>query len=140
LEFPAERPGFLHLLASLYPAISPADLEARFDEVKQRGWCCVGLFDSARRAERLIGMAGYWLATRFCYGRFLYVDHFIVQSEYRGGGVGVKLWEHLEEVARASACRRIVLDTFVMNSVAQRFWMNAGLSIVGFHFGKELGS
>ena len=109
-------------------------LRARMGEVQGAGWECIGAFSG----EALLGIGGYWIQHRFCYGRYLYVDHFIVDGGERGHGLGKRMWQEMERIARARGCERIVLDTFVTNAVAQRFWMDQGCKIVGFHFGKPL--
>ncbi|MES2939431.1 MAG: GNAT family N-acetyltransferase [Pseudomonadota bacterium] len=140
LRFPRDQEAFLLHLRALYPSIAEDTLLRRLDDVEAGGWECIGAFEEGEgRAEvQMLGMSGYWIQNRFCYGRYLYVDHFIVGDDERGRGLGQLLWHALERIARERGCERIVLDTFVTNAVAQRFWMNQGCRIVGLHFGKPL--
>jgi ribosomal protein S18 acetylase RimI-like enzyme len=139
LKFSGDEEPFFSYLRTLYPSISECTLRSRLEDIRDAGWECIGAFGhDAQGRETMIGMSGYWIMIRFCYGRYLYVDHFIVDKCGRGRGLGQQLWESLERIARERDCERIVLDTFVTNSVAQRFWMNQGCQIVGLHFGKQL--
>jgi ribosomal protein S18 acetylase RimI-like enzyme len=138
LRIPQDRASLLTYLRLLYQSIDETTLLARLAEVQQHGWECIVAVEHCEDTEKVLGLTGYWLQTRMCYGKYLYVDHFIVSTENRCSGVGGIMWNQLECIARDSSCERIVLDTFVTNSVAQRFWMNHGCSVVGFHFGKAL--
>jgi len=139
LRFPQDFEPFLAHLKVLYPSIGEDVLRRRFDRVQAEGWKCIGTFTFGDGdPAMMIAMCGFWIQHRFCYGRYLYVDHFIVADADRGRGVSSQLWESLEQIARDNGCERIVLDTFVTNSRAQRFWMNRGCQIVGLHFGKPL--
>ena len=86
----------------------------------------------------MVGISGFSIQNRFSYGRFLYVDHFIVSGGERGRGVGQRMYQELERIARERGCERTVLDVLVTNAVAQRFWMNQGCYMEGLHFGKPL--
>lgn len=139
LTFPQDEETFLGHLRALYPSIPEYTLRARLEGIRDAGWECIGAFTTdAQGRDTMVGMSGYWILNRFCYGRYLYVDHFIVDGGGRGRGLGRRMWEALERIARERGCERMVLDTFVTNSVAQRFWMNQGCRIVGLHFGKPL--
>lgn len=137
IVFPRDQAAFMTLLSALYPSIPEDTLQMRLHKVREGSWECIGAF-TGDGPETMVGMSGYWIQHRLCYGRFLYVDHFIVSNEERTRGVGKRMWQRLEQTARERGCERIVLDTFVTNSVAQRFWMNQGCGIVGFHFGNSL--
>jgi ribosomal protein S18 acetylase RimI-like enzyme len=138
LKLPQDQPSLLAQLRVLYQSIDQATLLSRLAEVQRHGWECIVAIRQRGDAEVVLGVAGYWIQTRLCYGKYLYIDHFIVSTEDRCNGVGGIMWMELERIARNFGCERIVLDTFVTNSVAQRFWMNRGCTIVGFHFGKAL--
>lgn len=137
LSFPRDQASFLAHLGNLYPSIGADVLLGRLASVRNAGWRCIGAF-GLEAPETMLGMAGFWIQTRFCYGSYLYVDHFIVDERQRRRGAGQTLWDELETLAAEAGCERIVLDTFVTNSTAQRFWMNRGCNIVGLHFGKPL--
>jgi len=128
------------LLAQLYSGIDIRTLRARLHAVISLGWRCAGLFSGEDDSEGPVALAGYWITTRFCYGKYLYVDHFIVADHRRRAGLGRTLLGFLHDTAKREGCERMVLDTFVANDSAHRFWFDCGFKIVGFHFGKNLES
>jgi GNAT superfamily N-acetyltransferase len=135
--FPRDEAAFMAHLRALYPSINEATRYARLEEVRQGTWACIGAF--AGDAKRtMVGAAGYWIQNRLCWGRFLYVDFFIVSRRERCFGVGRHMWKELERVARDHGCRRIILDTAKFDSPARRFVMKLGCSILGLSFGKTL--
>lgn len=138
LKLSQDQSSLLAQLRVLYQSIDDATLLSRLAEVQQHGWDCIAATKQCGDSEVVLGVTGYWIQTRLCYGKYLYIDHFIVSMEDRRNGVGAIMWTELERIARSFGCERIVLDTFVTNSVAQHFWMNRGCTIVGFHFGKAL--
>jgi GNAT superfamily N-acetyltransferase len=125
----------LPLLSRLYTKVSNELLAARINEISQSNWRCLGVFDE----DKLIGLSGYWLNTRLYCGKYLYVDHFIIDDDYRCFGIGTVLLAELKQLAIEHDCEQVCLDTFVTNSVAQKFWFRHGFNIVGFHFVAECG-
>ncbi|MCW5731091.1 MAG: GNAT family N-acetyltransferase [Alphaproteobacteria bacterium] len=138
LALPQEQTTLVAQLRVLYPSIDEVTLLGHLANVRQLGWECIVAVAQGGEAGAVVGLSGYWIHVRLCYGKYLYVDHFIVAGGERRRGVGRIMWRELERIAHEHGCERIVLDTFVTNSVAQRFWMNQGCGIVGFHFGKQL--
>ena len=44
----------------------------------------------------------------------------------------------LEKHAKTIGCEALELNAYVTNHAAQKFWMNEGHRIIGFHFQKKL--
>jgi len=129
----------LPLLAEHYESLSAPVLRARLDEVRRLGWRCEAMYSAkGTGSPAAVAVTGYWITTRICYGKFLYVDHFIVGPGSRRLGVGVAMMEHLHRIACEEGCERIVLDAHVGNDAAHAFWFERGFKIVGLHFGKSL--
>lgn len=139
LELPQDQAALLAQLRALYPSIDEATLLRRLVDVRLGNWECITAVLQGGSPHAMSGLCGYWIQARLCYGKYLYVDHFIVNSEERCQGIGRIMWYELERIARERGCERIVLDTFITNSVGHRFWMSKGCSIAGLHFGKALG-
>ncbi len=137
LEFPGDNAVFMRQLKKLYTNTNPEILERRFQCVRESGWACIGAFFS-NSPNDFVGISGFSIQHRFAYGKFLYVDHFIVSEECRGRGVGTLLYKTLEKISHVRGCQRVVLDALVTNTVATRFWFNNGFYIEGFHFGKAM--
>jgi GNAT superfamily N-acetyltransferase len=125
-----ELESIVPILATMYENVPPELLRERLAEIRTTAWRCIGVFEG----ERIVGLAGCWVNTRFYCGRHLYVDHFYICPEHRSHGIGGMLVTHLKDLARAERCEIVCLDTFVANAGAQRMWFREGFEIVGFHF------
>jgi len=118
------------LLVQLYQDLPIETIKSRLDEIKHLNWSCFGVFYK----DSLVGISGYWLNTRLYCGKYLYVDHFVVDDAFRQSGVGALLMQKIKEVAEQNQCGHICLDTFTGNSQAQKYWSKHKFNIVGFHY------
>lgn len=124
----------LPLIEKHNPKIPPEELGRRLQVMMTHGYHCIAAFE----AERLVGVAGYWLGARFYCGEYMDVDNVVVEEALRSKGVGAKMMEWLEEKARSLGCKIIVLDSYVTFAGAHRFYFRQGYEILGFHFKKDL--
>jgi len=124
----------IDLLKTFYPTINPEILSERLSVISKLDWACIGIYAD----KKLVGLTGYWINTRLYCGKYLYIDHFIVDPQFRKHGIGEKLLRRVKEVAIEEVCNHVCLDTFISNSLAQKFWFKHGFSIVGFHFVNDL--
>jgi len=118
------------LLVQLYPNLPTETIKSRLEEIKNLNWACLGIFDK----DSLVGISGYWLNTRLYCGKYLYVDHFVVNDAFRETGVGALLMQKIKEIADQNLCSHICLDTFTGNLQAQHYWSKHQFNIVGFHY------
>ncbi|WP_193087928.1 GNAT family N-acetyltransferase [Advenella sp. FME57] len=86
----------------------------------------------------VIAVAGYRLQENLIYGPFLYVDDLVTLDTVRGQRCGAKLLQALQTIGIDAGCARLVLDTGLANSLAQRFYFRQGLLSTGLHFGMTL--
>lgn len=89
--------------------------------------------------ERLVGVAGAWIATKIWCGRYLEIDNLVVDPAHRSSGIGSLLITHLEVIARERDCRIIVLDSYAANHPSHRLYHRLGFEIWSFHFIKPIG-
>ncbi|MET1116365.1 MAG: GNAT family N-acetyltransferase [Comamonas sp.] len=137
---PLDSVGDLRLAAPLMRELRPqldgeADLAARVQRQRLQGYQLLGAFEAD---ASLAALAGYRLQENLVYGRFLYVDDLVTAPARRGAGWGARLLRALERVARAEGCSRLVLDTGLANTRAQRFYLRAGLQTGALRFHKLL--
>ncbi len=90
-------------------------------------------------AEKLVGVAGAWIATKIWCGRYLEIDNLVVDPDQRSAGIGSLLIQHLESLAKERDCKIIVLDSYTANRPSHRLYHRLGFEIWGFHFVKPLG-
>lgn len=92
-------------------------LEERLNEMFERGYLCVGIFDNSK----LIGLSGLWILTKYYVGRHIEPDDVVILPEYRGKGIGEQLMQWIYQFAREQGCVASELNCYVGNSAGQKF-------------------
>jgi GNAT superfamily N-acetyltransferase len=129
-------------IAACFPAlhelrphlVDAAELVARVRRQEAEGYRLL----TAVRDGRVIGAAGYRMQENLIRGRFVYVDDLVVLESERRGGLGARLLDEVERIARAAGCGSLVLDTGLGNALGQRFYFRWGLLATALHFAKRL--
>lgn len=88
--------------------------------------------------DRMVGLAGVWIATKVWCGRYLEIDNLVVHPLQRGRGVATALLRHLEDLARAEQCNLVTLDSYTSNYASHRLYHRLGFEIWGYHFVRPL--
>ena len=89
--------------------------------------------------DKLVGVAGAWIATKIWCGRYLEIDNLVVDPKQRSSGIGSLLMGHLEKLAHERDCKILVLDSYTSNQASHRLYHRLGFEIWGFHFVKPIG-
>ena len=126
--------SIIPILQILNDKISKEILQERLAEMVERGYECVGVFDS----DKLIGICGLWTLMKYYVGRHIEPDNVMILEEYRGQGIGEKLMEWVYEYGRSKGCVASELNCYVTNSGGQKFWANEEYKILGFHYQRKL--
>ena len=71
-------------------------------------------------------------------GKHMYVDDLVTDEAYRSRGAGMALLGHLQELAVARECEKLVLDSGTQRTRAHAFYFREGFAINSFHFVKPL--
>lgn len=108
-------------------------LASRLTEMFTQGYKCVGIFNE----DKLIGISGLWIMTKYYVGKHIEPDNVIIHPDYRGSGVGVALMKWIYNYAISQGCVASELNCYVSNKAGQKFWINQGYSVIGFHFQKQ---
>ncbi len=124
----------LPLVQLLNPDLAPDLLAQRLQDMVEQGYQCVAAFSD----DECVGVAGIWQGTRFWCGRYLDVDNLVVDPVYRGSGIGRQLMDWVEQYARQQGCEILVLDAYVTNHSARRFYERMGYQVLGHHFVNSL--
>ena len=123
------------VMCELRPQLAQAsDFVAKMRRQQVQGYRVL----AAWRAGQAVGLAGYRLQENTINGRFVYVDDLVVSATLRRTGLGAQLLDAVSSEARVLGCGRVVLDTALGYSFAQRFYFRHGLLAVGMHFTKPL--
>ncbi|MBE8724901.1 GNAT family N-acetyltransferase [Flavobacterium hungaricum] len=118
----------------LYPNISVEKYSSFLSEMVPHNYTQIAVFED----KTCIGITGCWSATKLWTGKYLEIDNFVVNPQYRSKGIGKLLTDFVEKKAIELGCSSIVLDAFTGNFGAHRFYYNQGYAPKGFHFVKIL--
>ncbi|MCG2610332.1 GNAT family N-acetyltransferase [Flavobacterium sp. SM15] len=124
----------LELMQQLYPKMTQEKYRCFLKEMIPKDYTQIAVF----KQGRCLGLTGCWSSTKLWSGKYLEIDNFIVDREYRSNGIGKLLTDFIEEKAKKLNCTNIVLDAFTTNFDAHRFYYNQGYGPKGFHFVKIL--
>jgi len=118
----------------LYPNITLEKYKSFLLEMIPHNYTQIAVFEN----NECLGITGCWSATKLWTGKYLEIDNFVVNPEYRSKGIGKMLTDYIEKKAIELECSSIVLDAFTGNFGAHRFYYNQGYAPRGFHFVKIL--
>ncbi len=122
------------LIQYLNPTMEVARYETLIRQMLPLNYKMVGVFDGAT----CLGLSGYWVATKLYSGKYLEVDNFVVDEQCRSRGIGKLLLDWLTQEAQKHQCETMMLDAYVVNHAAHKFYLREGFVIKGFHFLKRL--
>ncbi len=127
----AELERCFALMKLLRPSLVSAPLFA--DQITrqfQQGYQLLG----AVHGGAVVGLIGFREVENLLYGRFIYVDDLVVDTEVRHLGLGASLLEAVRADAVNRECAHLVLDTGLHMPLAQRFYYREGMLARGMHF------
>lgn len=134
-ETDEEFAGCFDLMRELRPHLNDVEkFVQQMGRQKKAGYVLLVCY----REDVPAGLAGYRLTENTVHGPFVYVDDLVVTETLRGSQVGADLLDAVSAVAREHNCRKLVLDTGLQNSLAQRFYFRYGLLATGLHFVQSL--
>jgi GNAT superfamily N-acetyltransferase len=131
--------------ALAYPAMralrtgltSEEEFVRRVDDVQRsEGYRLAGAFEEG--LGHAVAVAGFRVLHNLADGDVLYVDDLSTLPEGRRRGYGRALLDWTLEEARRLGCGTLELDSAVgpTRADAHRLYMNAGMQITAFHFGR----
>ncbi|WP_181306762.1 GNAT family N-acetyltransferase [Rufibacter sp. XAAS-G3-1] len=123
------------LIQYLNPHMESSRYETLLRLMLPQQYRMVGVFDG----PACVGLSGYWLGTKLYSGKYLEIDNFVVDEQYRSQGIGKLLLDWLTAEAAKHQCETMMLDAYVVNHAAHKFYLREGFVIKGFHFLKRLG-
>ncbi len=130
----AEMRAHYPLVQQLNPALTVDAYEFMLPEMLRHGYRQIGVFVN----DKCIGIAGFWVSTKLYCGRYIEMDNVVIDAAYRSQGVGKMITDWILEKGRSEGCRVAMLDVYVQNSNAQRFYFREGYTILGFHMQRAL--
>lgn len=90
--------------------------------------------------EEVKACAGFRFLEFLAWGRVLYIDDLITDTNARKKGYGSKLLSSLIDEAKSAHCDQIHLDSGYQRHDAHRLYLNHGFKLNSHHFALELTS
>lgn len=124
----------LDIINHLYPSMSLEVYKSYLEQMIPHNYKQLVVLDGAIVA----GITGFWKGVKLWSGPYIEIDNFVVVPEYRRQGVGKLMTDYLDVKAKEYDVNMIVLDAYVENFKAHRFYYNQGFAPRGYHFIKIL--
>lgn len=86
----------------------------------------------------IVGVCGYWINTKIYSGKYIELDNVVVDDAFRNQNIGEQMCLRLLQIAEKEQCRVAMLDAYIENEAAHRFYERLGYRKKGFHFVKKL--
>ena len=129
-----EMAGTLDLIKELTPDVDAANYKKMLQEMIPHNYFQVVVYDG----EKQVAVSGYWLATKIYCGKYMEIDNFVVSHDYRSKNIGQMLVNWMLEEAQKQGCKAALLDAYVENFKAHKFYYRQGFIARGFHYIKWL--
>jgi GNAT superfamily N-acetyltransferase len=126
--------SIIPLIQQLNPSLSETTLKTRLEEMVAQGYQCAGLYLD----DRLIGICGFWMMTKFYVGKHIEPDNVFILPKYRRLGFGKQLLEWVQEYGKSQGCIASELNCYVSNETGNTFWEQEGFEKIGYHYQKPL--
>jgi GNAT superfamily N-acetyltransferase len=122
------------LVQQLSPQLTIEDYARLIQEMIPHNYFQVGVYQE----EKCVAVSGCWLCTKLYSGKYMEIDNFVVDKEYRSQGVGKLLLDWMIDEAKRNDCKTVMLDAYVENFKVHRFYYREGFIARGFHYLKSL--
>ena len=130
----AEMLAHLDIVKQLYPDFTVEKYGTLLDEMLKANYQQVIVIKN----NKTIAITGVWVATKLWSGKYIEIDSFVVDEDFRGQKIGDILIKEVHKIAEKEGANQIVLDAFTTNFTAGKFYINHGFQPKGFHFVKIL--
>jgi ribosomal protein S18 acetylase RimI-like enzyme len=130
----AEMLTHLDIVKQLYPDFTVEKYGTLLDEMLKANYQQVIVIKN----NKTIALTGVWIATKLWSGKYIEIDSFVVDEDFRGQKIGDILIKEVHKIAEKEGANQIVLDAFTTNFIAGKFYINHGFQPKGFHFVKIL--
>ena len=124
----------LDIVKQLYPDFTVEEYDTLLDEMLKANYQQIIVIKN----NKTIALTGVWIGTKLWSGKYIEIDSFVVDEDYRGKKIGDILIEEVHKIAEKEGANQIVLDAFTTNFTAGKFYINHGFQPKGFHFVKIL--
>jgi GNAT superfamily N-acetyltransferase len=116
------------------PGVTEEGYKKELEAMIPMGYGQVGIFEN----NECIGLSGFWINTKLYSGKYLEMDNVVVLPAYRSRGIGKLLCDWCEQKAKENNCKVLMLDAYLENEKAHKFYEREGFFKRGYHFIKHI--
>lgn len=81
---------------------------------------------SAYLNDKCLGVIGFSYDFRLSVGKMIYIEDLIIDENYRNLGIGKKLMDYVEEIAKKQNIKTLILDSAIHRKQAHKFYERLG--------------
>ena len=118
------------LMLQLRSAYDLSSVVSQIKAQQERGYTVA----YAEEDGRAVCAAGFVIETRLAWGKHMYIEDLVTDSERRSSGLGSVMMDWLKGHAREHGCGQIHLDSGIQRFPAHRFYLREGFNIASHHF------
>ncbi|MCC2524665.1 GNAT family N-acetyltransferase [Vibrio coralliilyticus] len=130
LEKNADYTSVLEVLMQLRPNYQLDSLSAQIDKQQLNGYQVVYV----KSSEGVLAVAGFSVGEKLAWGKHIYIEDLVTNSQFRSRGVGKLLINWFKSYAIEHGCEQIHLDSGVQRFPAHKFYLREGFNIASHHF------
>lgn len=129
-----EMLSHISIIQQLQSSLTLEEYKTMLPEMLKNGYGQVAVFDN----EKCIGISGYWIGTKLYSGKYLEMDNVVIDENYRSKGIGKLLCDWCINKAKENNCKKVMLDAYLENEKAHKFYEREGFIKRGYHFIKTI--
>lgn len=89
--------------------------------------------------RQILAVMGYRVLYDFVHGKHLYIDDLVSTEAHRSQGLGSKLLNYAENLAKELGCKGLRLCTGIENELGKKFYEREGWNLRAVVYKKKLG-
>jgi len=122
------------LLKQLTPELTLKKLKDNLELMLPMGYRLFCVYENKKR----VGCTGIWTSAKFYCGKYMEIDNFVIDKKYRSHGLGKLLTDYVLKLAKKEKCKVVMLDAYIPNIAAHKFYEREGFKKKGFHFIRKI--
>ena len=121
------------IMSQLRPHIASEDFLPQIKTQMADGY----MLACIKKGDLVVAVAGFRIGRNLAWGKHLYVDDLVTDSNNRSGGYGRKMIDWIILFAKEKSCEQLHLDSGTQRIEAHKFYKREGLDLASYHFSKK---
>lgn len=130
LDKNSDYSAVLEVFLQLRPNYDLDTLSAQIEKQQVNGYQVVYV----KSSNRVLAVAGFTVGEKLAWGKHIYIEDLVTNSNHRSTGVGKFLMDWLKTYGLEIGCEQIHLDSGVQRFPAHKFYLREGFNIASHHF------